>query len=270
MGKITSIFRRTFSFMSFGRKKADADETSETESSPGDNAKAIRDDDKTLVNARRTSVPEEETGDNDTAEPKSGLMRRISARIKQLFSRRSSVNVDEELSEDTPPISARKKSSAAKELIEEGQPDAVPKKRRIPMKKLIVIGLPVLTIILISAVATVMTIRSNTKHQEAAALEDKHNKTLAAEFKKLQEKNNALLEENKKLRSIPAQPASNTTPQDIALKTSSNAPPENPAPLPNNSKSPTSIGDCAVTNKESAGESLRRCIEAYNAASGRQ
>lgn len=272
MGKITSLFHRMLAAMPFGRKKAASDDTSETESSPGDDkVQETQDETKTLVSAKRTPALEEETDDHDATETKPGLWRRIAARIKQPFSRRNRVNVDEEPNEDTASSSALQKPSAREEIIEEGLSDAAPKKRRIPMKKLIIIGLPVLAIVLIASVATAMIIRSNIKHQEDAALEDKHQKALEAEFKKLQEKNNALLQENKKLRSSPAQPAlaPDITTPDTALKTSSDAPHENPAPIPNNSKPPASIGDCAVTNKESAGESLKRCIEAYNTAVGR-
>jgi len=255
--------------MSFGRKKTGADETSETESSPGDNAQAIQDKDTPLANANGAPVSEEETGDVDTAEAKPGFWRRITARTKRLFARRSRANADDEPNEDTP-VSEKKKPSAKEEIFEEGQSDAAPAKRRIPIKKLLFIGVPLLSIILIATVTTVLIVRSNTRHREAVALEEKHQNALAAEFKKLQDKNNALLEENKKLRSTPAHPDPINITQETTPKPGNNAPPDTPAPTANNSKPPTSIGDCAVSNKESAGESLKRCIDAYNAATGRQ
>ena len=269
MGKITSLLRRITAFVPFRRNKAGANETSETESSSGDNPQDIQALDKTIIKSKSTSIPEKDAEVGDTAEPKPGIWRKITARIKQLFTRRNAANAADESSEET--LTPQKKRSVPEEIIEEDQSEGAPKKRRIPIKKLIIIGLPVLILILASTVASMMIIDSNTKQKKAAAIEEKHQKALQAELKKLQEKNHALLEENKKLLSAPAQPApSIDITQNAPPTTHNEAPVAASTPALNNSKPATSIGDCAVTNKESAGESLKRCIEAYNAASSRK
>ncbi len=310
MGKISAIFRRTFSFLSFRRKKTDTDSPVETDSLPA-TKKPAPDIDATLVNAQRPPAAEKNSGDTEPAETKPGIWKRITARAKQLFTKRSATpvetdateiplknmkqsspedNHDNETNELKPGLlhrvstrltqlfSKRKKpasddtdapltadmTAASGDHSGDDLPDTTPKRRRIPIKKLLILVLPVLAIILIIGVVTVMMIRSNTKQKEVAALEEKHKKSVEDELKKLKDKNNALLEENKKLRVTPAP----VTPSGAAPVTSQNTPAENPAPTQGKSKAPISIGDCAVTSKESAGESLKRCIEAYNAASG--
>lgn len=268
MGKLTSILRRTFSFMSFGRKKPDTDETAATDSAPDDASQATPDPDTTLVTAQTPPDPEAQTAEDDALEVKPSLWHRITTPIRQLFIRRNNANMDGEPNPGDALSSAQNKAFAAEQAAQDELSETPPKKRRIPLKKLLFIALPVLMIILIASVASVMLIRSNTRQQEAITLENKHKKTLEAEFKKLQEKNSALLEENKKLRSIPAPPPAAAM-QEATSGTISKVAPETLPPDSNGSKPSPTTGDCAVTNKGSAGESLKRCIDAYNAASGR-
>ena len=137
---------------------------------------------------------------------------------------------------------------------EEAKPSAL---RRL-LGKPALIAMLVLGIGLASAITYIIMGNAAKKHQEEAALAmEKRNKALESEYKKLKEKAKALQAENKKLQPPTHPAAGRNSATDATASTSAQG-------------SSGEALDCTiVSNKATAGDMLKRCIDSYNAATGR-
>ena len=86
----------------------------------------------------------------------------------------------------------------------------------------------------------------------------KHNQKLAEENQRLQAEKRQLLEANQRLQ-----------PHSAAAKETTPASPVSVGATTAGQPAPANVDDCAISNKAGAGDALKRCIENFNAISGK-
>lgn len=139
--------------------------------------------------------------------------------------------------------------------------------KRFLNKKTIVVALIILSILIVSAIVAFVFWPSKKQHEPKAVTThekphekpqangvetlESRNKKLEEEYQKLKDKNAALLEENKKLQN------QTNLDSDKSEATSSSS-------VAKGNKPSGNVMDCAITSKESAGKTLKDCIDAYN------
>lgn len=205
--------------------------------------------------------------DGEPAESKPGLMARLAARVAS-WRRKPTAQGSADEAPDEPPPAARAKEDTPPS--DEETPPRPPLAKRILavlLKKSVWMPSTALLLVAVSTISSITYMRSQQSQQEQA-------------LKKLQAAKFQLERENQKLRkkkNLPPAPEG----KDAHEKTTVAANTEEPIPSasettvdagarPKASGAASAGGDCLVGDKADVGESLRRCIEGFNAASTRR
>ncbi len=196
----------------------------------------------------------------ETGEPKPGLVARLAARLT-VWRRTTQTSSEAADSDGAPPAAP----DAAPDAVPDGQeesarPSLVKRIAAILLKKSV--WMPVAAILLIA----VSTVTSITVMRAQQAGRDKALHSLQAEKQELEQENQKLRTQGTIIPAPIAHAAANPSQPDQnhpdpAFDLSSK--PQPPARV-------TGGNDCIVSDKKNAGESLKRCIEAFNRVAGGQ
>ena len=188
-------------------------------------------------------------------------LKRVIARVRKTADRAESESPNEGRPQQTAEEKKRTRVAPVTDNEDHESEEAKPSALRRLLGKPALIAMLVLGIGLASAITYIIMGNAARKHQQEAALAlEKRNKALESEYKKLKEKAKALQAENKKLHPPAHHPAGSALNNPATGATASTSDQGNAG----------EALDCTiVSNKATAGDMLKRCIESYNAASGR-